>query len=334
MKKRLHRRASQRHQRAFTLVEVLVAMTLALLVLGVTVTVFAGTSRSRSDLERSNRLAENAQFALDIVTEELRHAGFIADLNPAGAAYQIPDACATDSTAQGYGSAPFQIPVGIRGFTPAEATPACVTRRRANTAMFTVRRLAADTTAAASAIGANFLQVSKCNLDAPRVWRYTTDRTELTLRNIDCVTVADIRRVLVRTYFVAECNDCSRDTIPTLKRLDLEGTTIVETSLVEGVENLQIEYGFDVDNDGNADRFLPALSGVAGAADNDWSNVVAARVFVLGRSIDIEPGHVEASRTYDFGQAGTLTGTTDAYKRTMLAMLIRMPNVAGPRERP
>ena len=47
----------------FTLVEIMVAMTLGLLVLGVTVTLFAGTSRSRTDLERSNRLAENAQFA-------------------------------------------------------------------------------------------------------------------------------------------------------------------------------------------------------------------------------------------------------------------------------
>jgi type IV pilus assembly protein PilW len=200
--------------------------------------------------------------------------------------------------------------------------------------MVTLRRLAVDTTPPAEADGAAHVQVSKCNLDAPRAWRFTSDGSDFTLRNIDCATRADIRRVIARTYYVAACNECGRDTIPTLKRVDLDGDRVVETALVEGVENLQLEYGFDRNNDGNADVFLRGLSGVAGAPDNLWSNVVAARVYVLARSADAEAGHVEAERRYDFGEAGTAYGTRDGYKRTMLAALVRMPNVAGPRERP
>jgi type IV pilus assembly protein PilW len=320
--------------RGFTLVEVMVAMTLGLIVLGVTVTLFAGTSRSRSDLERSNRLAENAQFALDLVGDELRHAGFLADLSLAGATWQVPDPCATTADGLGFSMVPFQVPVAVRGYTGADATPPCVPRRRAGTAMFTIRRLAVETTPIAAATGAQFVQVSKCNLDTPRLWRYTSDRAELTLRNIDCATVADIRRVVVRTYYVADCNECGRDTIPTLKRLEVDGDQLVETALVEGVENLQLEYGFDRDNDGNADVFLPTLSGVAGAPENLWTNVVAVRAYVLGRSRDVEHNHVEADRVYDFGQAGSIAGTRDAFKRTMLATLVRLPNIAGPREVP
>ena len=141
-------------------------------------------------------------------------------------------------------------------------------------------------------------------------------------------------RVVVRTYYVAPCNECGRDTTPTLKRLELDGNRLVETSLVEGVENLQLEYGFDRDNDGNADVFLPTVSGVAGAPENDWANVVAARVYVLGRTSDVEHGHVEADRVYDFGRAGSIAGEKDAHKRALLAALVRLPNVAGPRELP
>ncbi|HVE50170.1 MAG TPA: PilW family protein [Casimicrobiaceae bacterium] len=318
----------------FTLVEVMVAMTLALMVLGITVTLFSGSSRSRGDLERSSRLAENAQFALELVSDELKHTGFFADLNQAGVAWQVPDPCATAPGALGFSTAPFQLPVAIRGYTGNDVEPGCVRNRRAGTALFTIRRLAADTTPVAQAAAAMFLQVSKCNLDTPRLWRYASDGTDFTLRNIDCATVADIRRVLVRTYFVADCNACGRDTIPTLKRLDLDGNRIVETTLVEGIDNLQLEFGFDRNGDGNADVFLPTLSGIAGAPENDWSNVVAARVFVLARSADAEQGHLEAVRQYDFGEAGSSKGSRDAYKRTMLAALVRMPNIAGRRELP
>jgi type IV pilus assembly protein PilW len=327
-------RCYRHRERGFTLVEVMVAMTLGLIVLGVTITLFAGTSRGRADLERSNRLAENAQFALDMVGDELRHATFFADLSLAGSTWQVPDPCATAPDALGFSMAPFQVPVGVRGYGAGDPTPACIASRQPGTAMFTIRRLAIETTPAADATGAQFVQVSKCNLDTPRLWRYTSDRSEFTLRNIDCATIADVRRVVVRTYFVASCNECDRDRIPTLKRLDLEGNRLVETALVEGVENLQLEYGFDRDNDGNADVFLAGLSGVAGAPDNEWFNVVAVRVYVLGRSRDVEHGHVEADRVYDFGQAGTQAGTADAFKRTLLASLVRLPNVAGPREIP
>jgi type IV pilus assembly protein PilW len=322
-----------RSQRGLTLVEAMIAMTLSLLVLGVAVTLFSGTSRGRYDLERSNRLAEATKFALEMLSEDVRHAGFYDGVTLSGAAWQTPDPCTTTRTALGVSVAPFQLPVAIRGYRPADATPDCVANRRANTAMVTLRRLAVETTPVASANNAPYVQVSKCNKDLA-LWRYADQPSQFTLRNIDCATLADIRRLVVRTYFVASCNVCGRDTIPTLKRVDLEGDRLVETALVEGVEDLQVEYGFDTNGDGNADVFRGWLSGDAAAADNFWQNVVAVRLHVIGRSTDTEGGHTEARRTYSFGEAGSRDGATDAFKRQMLAALVRLPNVAGPRERP
>lgn len=102
-----------------------------------------------------------------------------------------------------------------------------------------------------------------------------------------------------------------------------------------GVENLQVEYGFDVDGDGIADKYAAGLSGEAGAADDDWSNVVAARVHVVARTTQADAKFsASATKQFDFGLAGSASAGGDAYKRTMLSSLVWMPNVAGKRERP
>lgn len=326
--------ASRRCQRGLTLVEAMIGMTLALLVLGVAVTVFSGTSRGRADLERSQRLAEGTKYALDVLAEDVRHAGFYDALALVGVAWQQPSPCNTEPGQLGVSSAPFAMPLAVRGYKPDEITPACLAYRRPNTAAVTVRRLAVETTPRANAKDALYLQVSKCNKDLPQ-WKHGADPAEFTMRNIDCATPADIRRLVVRTYYVASCSECGRDTIPTLKRVDLENGAIVETALVEGVEDLRIEYGFDTDNDGNADLFRDGLSGVAGAADDTWTNVVALRLHVLGRTTQHEPGLVAPPLQYDFGEAGLRRDSGgDDHKRRLLSALVRMPNVAGPRERP
>jgi type IV pilus assembly protein PilW len=328
-------RTSCRRQRGLTLIELRIAMTLGLMVLGIAAALFEGTSRGRTEIERSDRLAENVQQALDTLADEIRHAGFYGELNFTGVAWQVPDPCAVKASDLGLSYAPYQLPVAVRGYRPDDELPDCVEHRRDGTSAITLRRVDVETTAKASAAGAAFLQISKCNQDIPPYWKVASASAEFTLRNIDCATLADIRRVMVRTYFIASCNECGRDTIPTLKRVELVDDRIVETPIAEGVENLQVEYGFDLDGDGVADRFRAELSGDAGAADNDWSNVVAARVHVVARTTQGDPGATASvTKQFDFGQAGSAYGGHDAYKRTMLSALVRVPNVAGKRENP
>ena len=328
-------RTGRRHQHGLSLIELMIAMTLSLMVLGIAAALFEGTSRGRTDIERSDRLAASAQQALDSIAEEVRHAGFFGELNFTSVAWQLPDPCAVKSSDLGLSYAPFELPVAVRGYLAEEDLPDCVEHRREGTAAFTLRRVDVETTAKVSASGAAFLQISKCNQDIPPYWKVATKSNDFTLRNIDCSTVADIRRVLVRTYFVATCNECGRDTIPTLKRVELVDDKIVETPIAEGIENLQVEYGFDMDGDGVADRYRATLSGEAGTADNDWSNVVAARVHVVARltqaDLNFKPS---ATKQFDFGQAGNVEAGNDAYKRTMLSSLVRIPNIAGKRENP
>jgi type IV pilus assembly protein PilW len=327
--------ASRSHKRqlGFTIVELLVALALAVLVLSMVAVVFAGTSRNRDDLERSSRLAENAHYGIDLLTDEIQHAGYYAEMVTASAAWQVPDPCSTTLAAQGWAYVPFTVPVPLAGYRAGDAAPACLTARKPGTAIMVVRHASIDTTLPAAASGGAFLQVSKCVLDL-KTWVVSDVPADFTLHNIDCVTTADVRQLLVRTYFVATCNVCGTDTIPTLKRAELVGTAIVVTPLAEGVESVQIEYGFDADNDGKPDRFLTAPDAALGAAYGDWSNVMGVRLYALFRSTDVQPGYVDVTKRFNLGPAGFTEPAADGYRRLELSSLAVLKGPAGRREVP
>jgi hypothetical protein len=62
--------------------------------------------------------------------------------------------------------------------------------------------------------------------------------------------------------------------------LECSGDGIDWDIYVRNVENMQILYGEDLDNDGLANRYVTATAGP------DWSNVVVARVSLMVRSTD------------------------------------------------
>jgi type IV pilus assembly protein PilW len=76
-----------------------------------------------------------------------------------------------------------------------------------------------------------------------------------------------------------------------------------------------------------------APSGVAGSADNDWSNVVAVRLYLIARSQNPVAGHVDAI-SFDLGLNGSLAAAGDGFKRHIHTTLVRVINVAGWRELP
>jgi type IV pilus assembly protein PilW len=142
-----------------------------------------------------------------------------------------------------------------------------------------------------------------------------------------------LRRLTGRTYYIASCNDCvANDGIPTLKRVEMIDGALRTVSLAEGVENLQIEFGLDIDNDGRPDSFNTMGSGViTGAAPNVWENVVAIRLHLLSRSTEPTAGFVDA-RTYRLGPDITVVPAADRFKRTLTTTTVRLFNVGMRRE--
>jgi type IV pilus assembly protein PilW len=139
----------------------------------------------------------------------------------------------------------------------------------------------------------------------------------------------------MHVYFVANNNDPG-DGVPTLKRAELgAGGQFAIVPLVEGIENLQFEYGLDTDGNSNPD----AVSDDAGAFDGcvaqpcyiaNWLNVMTVKVHVLSRSLDASPGFTD-TKTYPLGPV-TAGPFNDGFKRHAYTGTVRMNNPAGRRE--
>lgn len=331
--------------RGFTLVELLVALAISTIILLALTIVFARNSRNQQDLEQILRQVEGARFSLDTLSEDVMHAGYFSDLNPDtlpdAPVYQTPDPCAIDPADQGWNTAatPIQMPVPLQGIA-AGAIVGCLTSRLAGTEAVVVRR--SETGPAITWANGNagnlYIQVARCMDDTQRLIAaavpVANPEAVFNLRRPDCATVNNaLRRLTQRTYYIASCNDCAaNDGIPTLKRVEMIDGVLRRTSIAEGVENLQVEYGLDTDGDGRPDTFATIGSGVIdGVAPNVWQNVVTVRLHLLTRSTQRTPGYAD-TRTYQLGPDVTLAAPNDGFKRTLLTSTVRLHNVGGRRE--
>ena len=320
--------------RGFTLIELMIGMVLSLFIAAALGVLVSNMSRANTELDRSSRQIENGRYAIEVLSEEIKLAGFYGDVRQAGAVMSQPAACATNLAGLGWSSSPITIPMPLQGFAGTTDVPGCVTSHRNATALLALRRLSTERTLpAAMTSGDPHLQTSQCSADPfmpPLI--LSVDAGDFILKNLACDTINPVRRYLSRIYYIAPCSDCARgDAIPTLKRLELDGGAMQETALAQGIEDLQFEYGFDTNGDGAPDQFLTALDGVAGSAANDWSNVMAVRIWLLSRSTDPTNGYTD-TKTYSLGAHGTRGPYNDAFKRRVYTTLVKLNNPAGWRE--
>jgi prepilin-type N-terminal cleavage/methylation domain-containing protein len=98
-----------RYSRGLTLVEVMIAMTISLLILAALVSVFVNMSRSTNEMAKTNSLIENGRFAIQLLQNDLVHAGFWGGYVPqfdnltftavpADAPTAVPNPCAAYNT--------------------------------------------------------------------------------------------------------------------------------------------------------------------------------------------------------------------------------------------
>ena len=70
-----------RSQSGFSLLELFIAIAIGLIVLASLTTFFVSTSSNRREIDRSSRQIENGRFAVDLLRQEVRLAGFYADID-------------------------------------------------------------------------------------------------------------------------------------------------------------------------------------------------------------------------------------------------------------
>jgi type IV pilus assembly protein PilW len=327
-------------QAGFTLVEIMVALTLGLIILAGMVTLFANTSVARGEVDKASRQIENGRYALQVIGDEIRHAGYYGALVVAPAVpASAPDPC---STAVADVSTGMGLP--IQGYAPASsaAAPSCLQSASAGyrdgTAILAVRRASAAS-APAFAAGEFNIQVSGCAGDAVRYVVDTAASGPWILHSngspgckpLTSAPIAAVAPLYVRLFYVSNCSgtDCSSgaDSVPTLKRMDVKPGGISITPIVDGIENLQFDYGLDTDGDGAPNSYSSTSTPPSTVAD--WGNVMAARVHILARNTDATGGYTD-SKTYTLGNVAVTPGGN--FKRHAYSELVRLNNPSGRRE--
>lgn len=321
-------------QRGLTLIELMVGLTLGLLITVALLRLFGDISSSNQNLQRISAEVENGRYAGELLRDDLQMAGYFGEAPFIGAAATSPDPCAI--SINDFTAAPLAFPPAVRGYATTEDL-SCLANRRSGTDALAVRRLDTRTETVDSLAADNaqwYLQASYCESDpAATPLIYDKSPVAFTLRNRACTGSNPLRAFVSRIYFVASCNRCGTggDSMPTLKRVDLVGNNRVETALVEGVESLRFEYGFDTNGDGTADTFRTNAD--ATGAASEWRNVVALKLHYVVRSNDkASGGSLSGTQVFSLGNAGTYTVVDDGYLRRAYSTTVRLVNVSSGRE--
>lgn len=378
----------------FTLVELLISMVIGMILLAGVSTLILQQSRGRTELAKSSRQIENGRYAMELIHDDIKHAGFYGEYSPPASTTYVVDgatapvalgSCADSATAPtnlGWvtGSSP-TMPIPIFGYarettgapTPtAPPEPACLTNRKPGTGILVVRRVSTASYTAVSVAGnaslTTYLQVSTCDTD-PATQPFVFGQTNYIALQKGCSVRAPMRKYIVRIYYISLCNVPASGTtcttaadggnpIPTLKMVEFVDGTQTVVPLVEGIEDIQFDFGVDSPGgDGSPDSYKSATTDAATTlTDSEWANVVAVRVTLLARNTEPTTGYSDA-KTYTLGGAGVVnpclnepfaTRTTGvntanttaqiaacrAYPRHLYSEVTRADNISGRRDTP
>jgi type IV pilus assembly protein PilW len=272
----------RRSQAGFTLVELMISMTLGLLIILALITMLISVNRNNNELGSSNRLIEGGRFTSQLLASELVHAGYWGghlpnydDLTTPGAPVlasiaggQVPTALPEPCTA--YDPVTWTpehkanlIGIHVQGsdVTPGGTIPYCstasvLTSAKPNTDVLVVRHVepclvGAGANECSNTLGAAnpdvYFQASRCGTDTETFVLSTTGHG---LHNRDCdtatPTLAPIRRFASSMYYVKD----DGTNPPTLMRsvFQADGAApkhLAAQPLVEGVEGFRLEFGID-----------------------------------------------------------------------------------------
>jgi type IV pilus assembly protein PilW len=357
-------------ERGLSLVELMVALTIgSVLVIGA-VTVYANSRATYAVNDALARLQEQARYVLTVVEPEIELAGFYAFTNSPETLRLISggDASAVVATATAMRQRPLPpaaaIPVQVPGL-PAAAR-ACgvnfavdvLTPIQGSDGEFALgpdAQAACDPQGGGALDGTDTLTIRRASTtptaaEADRLQVYASRLSSRTSQHLFADGLSpgavdadrQIHDLIVRTYYVARDAE-GRPGLPTLRAKSLgAGGTFVDTEIMPGVEDLQVQFGIDTgdyDNDGAVDPGLdvngdgiPETDGRATRYVNadfaglDRLQVVAVRLWIRVRSDRVEPGFVDG-RTYRYGDVEfTPAGEERQFRRLLLSRTIVLRN--------
>lgn len=322
---------SLRRQLGMTIVELMIAMTIGLVILGAVSTLFINVQLSVRNADSMSRIQENARFAIELMARDIRMAGYIGCGNlGSGTINTIANAPVPQLNASN----------AIRGQDAPSGTIAGIALVGGDT-VTVMRGTGSDVHLVGNLLPDNaniqinsnpdgfakddVLMVTNCsNTDVFRVTNNPSSGGSATLTHAKETNTGNrigtygpdafVMRLARFVYFVGTNPGTNR---PSLYRANTIAGAGVAEELVDNVENMEIEYGVDTNNDNAADEYRAA------AAVTNWESVISVRLRLLVASAD--------NNILPAAQSHTFNGTTVSDRRmrqvftTTIAIRNRLP---------
>ena len=306
-----------RRQQGLSLVELMVALLIGLILLAGVFQIYLSGRQSAHAQEDLARMQENGRYAMDLITRDLRRAGYWGGNADVGQITGNPGPEPADGTCSNnndrWGRMVERRVFGVNddnaGYT------ACATNYQHGD-ILTIRY-------------ASFDPVDETALDASRLYLRSSLFSGRIMRgsnpgeNVIAPFAADVpvvRELQANAYYVGTGQPrCSRtgEDVPVLRRVILNPDGNPEhEEVVPGVEHLQIRY-LVADSDTYVDANTVTLN-------NDWADVSAVRVWLLMRSECPEPG-LNNTTTYVMGDI-EYPDAPDDFRRQLYVATVMLRN--------
>jgi len=342
--------------RGFSLVELMVALTLGLIILSAVSMLFVSSKKTYTSQDRQARLQENSRFAMHFIIKDLRLAGYygcVDEINPDTVNVtlnsptgfvnnaQIPLEGLNNATGTWYPSGDTTLPPGILPGTDAVA----VRSADASSSIYiddempnSSAELKVNSVAGLS-VG-DIIMLSDCaSTDIMQVTTFQSSSSMIQHNASGGVTPGNSTQKLSKAYSPSTDGQGTRVMKFTTKQyfiatgasgnpaLFRKDNNAAAVELVDGVENMQILYGKDTDGDKVPNIYLEA--GAAGLQSTaDWSGVVSVRVGVLARTVSDKDTDVDTA-SYDIDGTGlnNFTAPGDHHKRRVFQAVVQLRNL-------
>jgi type IV pilus assembly protein PilW len=317
----MHRPAPR--QAGFTLIEMMIAITIGLGIIAGLVGVLASTSNNARTNDRTSELMTNGRYALNSMKQELREAGFLGytyDKPNATAAIAVTGCVPDAEVGATVASCVSNVAQGIWGANnndPFSGSCIPATSYAAGNDILVVRRLDPIPTAPDPAKAGEVY------------FRSSYERGQIfqgvTLPVLAGSPLATFR-LKVYVYYISPFTVAATESplMPALYRVSLDSTGAMVRELVaSGIERMQVQYGI---KDGADTQYLdiPAGDSSNPADPGRWTKVNSVRIWLLARNSTVEQGYVN-NTAYAMGDAPAFT-PSDGFRRQLFTTVVQLRN--------
>lgn len=358
-------KAPMPHQRGFSLVELMVAVTIGLVILAAVSGIFVTSKTTYNTQDNLARLQENARFAVYYLSDDIRRAGYAGCLESITTVKnhlvnelafnfnaKVPiEGMDNNAAGNWYPSNTVLTPANLRAGTDAITMRAALPSTLSITQYMPPTSAELNVTAMGNLAIGDIIMVSNCT---------SADIIQITQTQVASLKIqhapggsgasggnktphellvgygpgpppAQLMVFTSRTYYVQNRANTDGTTTPVLVRQDNGGAV---QEMIEGVENMQILYGIDTEAapDGTPNVYLRAhevsplvINDVNGVPVNPWTRVRAIRIGLIVRTLGNNEQDIDNSALTLLGENNGIPG--DRNQRRIFTFSVNARNL-------